>query len=794
MKKILRKLPLLALVLLLALTVLVACNGDKVPADTAADTVLDTTVDTSTETQGDDIADTTPQETEAITQIETMPEEETIAIIDADATKYPDMAISGEGYNIFERYEDVDWGYRYGCTYLYEGDVIHAYFAAVGSNGEWDWITYQNSTDGGNTWTDEKVVLTPTQGSMDFYSNCDPGVVYFGGYYYLGYTSTLNSTGACNNIFVARSKNPDGPFEKWNGNGWGGYECQPLVYYDQDYSTFGIGEPSFVELNGTLYIYYSMVVSTGRYTMVATADATNENWPATLKFHGATVESPTDSLDIKYVEDWGKFVGIATGDRMSSNSWLAVFNSDDGLHFEMADIVRENTYSHLHNAGLSSRQNGHINLAEDADRLRVIYAYGTGWGTWNTRVQPITLSLIDKEGAAERMSAEKKKACLPDPGDRTPAVPEDERFLVMVRTDKDVYEYDKTKKQFYLKVNVVDQYMKYKEVPRRTDEIVYLDYDESIISIGDGGKVTINGVGMTSVIISYRGLKNIFWVNITEEPENTGSSSVPVEFEAVKDTYYIYYGERNLHRPQLRGRMWWADGSFTEYYVDDTDVPVTFTDYDSSVINVSSKGIVSALKKGETNVTLTCHGMTCTIKVVVTDDKSLGCYQLVEEQVVMDYTNLDFTVKEALGVLSSLNSTSAEWEDDAIKLTVTGTKTHDMNDPQFTLAYDKSLAVINADDYNYLEITYKVPTGGSGYNNRMQIFFMVGDITKPEDAVGVGAYAMQGLTADGEYHTIRIDLSNKDWWTGRINALRIDFFDYATQDDVMYITNIKLVK
>ena len=795
MNRWIKKLSIFALVALLSLCVMVACSGDSTPADTTAETTGDTTVETTAEaTTNATEADTQAGADETTAETTPVVEDETVAVVQADNTKYPDMAIAGDGYDIYQMREDQDWGYRYGVTYLYEGDVIHAYFAAVGSNGEWDWITYKNSTDGGATWTEEKVVLTPTKGSMDFYSNCDPGVVYFGGYYYLGYTSTLNSTGACNNVFVARSKNPDGPFEKWNGSGWGGYECQPIFYYDQEYSQFGIGEPSFVELNGTLYVYYSMIAPTGSYTMVATADATDENWPATLQNHGVAVVKETDSIDIKYVEEWGKFIGIATGDRMTSSSWLAVFESNDGLRFELADVVRENTYSHLHNAGISSRQNGHINLTEDADKLRVIYAYGAGWGTWNTRVQPITLTLIDKEGASARMTQEKKIACLRDPGNKAPALAEGDRYLVMVRPDKDVYEYPLEKGTFYLSVSVVDAYMKYKELPRREEGVTFSGYDESIISIGNNLKVTINGVGMTPVIVSYQGLSNVFWVNITEKPENTGSANEPVDFVAVKDTYYIYFGERNFYRPQLRAQILWANGTFTEYYVDSQKESLTFTGYDQSIIKVSATGIVSALKKGETNVTISCRGMTCTVKVVVTDDKSLAYYNLPEEEVVMDYSNLDFTIKEALGVMSSLNSTAAEMEGEAVKLTVTGTKTHDMNDPQFYISYDKSLDTVNADDYDYLEITYKVTADSSSYANRMQIFIMTGDITTPQDAVGVGAYAMAGLTVDGEYHTLRIKLSDKTWWTGKINGLRIDYFDYAVQGDTMYITNIKLVK
>ena len=364
----------------------------------------------------------------------------------------------------------------------------------------------------------------------------------------------------------------------------------------------------------------------------------------------------------------------------------------------------------------------------------------------------------------------------------------------MVRPDKDVYEYALEKGTFILNVDVVDAYMTYKGLSRRETGVVFSEYDESIISIGENGKVTIKGVGMTSVIVTYQGLSNIFWVNITETPENTGSSTTPVDFVAVKDTYYIYMGERNLYRPQIRAQMLWADGSFTQYYVDNQSQTLTFTDYDRDLITVSSKGIVTALKTGETNVTVTCCDMTCVVKVVVTDDKSLAYYNMPEVEVKLDYTNLDFTVKEALGVMSALNNTSAEMDGEAVKLTVTGNKTPDMNDPQFSISYDKTSQNINADDYGYLEITYKVSTESSSHANRMQIFIMTGAATTPQDAVGVGAYVMENLIVDGEYHTLRIKLSDKTWWTGKINSLRIDFFDYAVQGDTMYITNIKLAK
>jgi len=97
---------------------------------------------------------------------------------------------------------------------------------------QWDWIRYRSSDNGGTSWSDETIALTPTPGTDDAWSVCDPGAVKIGEYYYIGYTSCYNVYGRDNNVFVARSKNVYGPFnEKWNGQGWSTSEAQPVVYF-----------------------------------------------------------------------------------------------------------------------------------------------------------------------------------------------------------------------------------------------------------------------------------------------------------------------------------------------------------------------------------------------------------------------------------------------------------------------------------------------------------------------------------------------------------------------------------
>lgn len=133
------------------------------------------------------------------------------------------LILKDEGQDIYMPRQCQSWGYRYGPSIMVHGDICEAWFASPGDGYEADWFTYRHSEDGGRTWSEERVVMTPVPNSMDWFSVCDPAVFKYGKYYYIGYTSTVfaNGGGVCNNGFVARSTSPTGPFERWCGNGWG---------------------------------------------------------------------------------------------------------------------------------------------------------------------------------------------------------------------------------------------------------------------------------------------------------------------------------------------------------------------------------------------------------------------------------------------------------------------------------------------------------------------------------------------------------------------------------------------
>ena len=182
---------LLSLFLLLFATVLLACTPTP-DSSVVTDTITEAPTDAPTEapTEGE-----TEVPTEEIT--EEIPEEITeeittdyfeanrVETVAPDILKDVHMVVSGEGYDVYQLPDNGNGGYRYGCTYLYNEDgSVDAFFACMGSAAldEWDWIAYRHSPDGGKTWGVERMVVTPTLGSHDDFSCCDPGVVYSNGY------------------------------------------------------------------------------------------------------------------------------------------------------------------------------------------------------------------------------------------------------------------------------------------------------------------------------------------------------------------------------------------------------------------------------------------------------------------------------------------------------------------------------------------------------------------------------------------------------------------------------------
>lgn len=537
------------------------------------------------------------------------------------------------GFDVFAPVAN-SWGYRYAPTIFYYPDgSMDAWFATPGTNGEWDWFTYKHSDDG-VTWGGEKVVLQPTADSMDHYSVCDPGLVWFNGYYYLGYTSTIVSTGGGinNNVFVARSLNADGPFEKWNGTGWGG-DPAPIVYFDEEDTGWGAGEISFVELDGTLYCYYSWVCTNGRFCYVSVADSTNENWPATMEFKGrAFTNNSGDQADVVYVEDTGMFLAFFTTNRFTETSSIQLMESKDGIHFTQGEMISNNIAKYCHNMGVSKRPNGHIQLK---DNLMIGYAYAAGgngsnyWGKWPTRFQRITLTTYtgelnktDKGNLGVHITGyEWERPENPEPIAISTTPHTVKLHLSDIENSFAVKWYDTTLRSYEIE---------------DVSELVFSDYDASIVEF-ENGKLIPKSVGKTTAKVTYRGEWEIeFKVYIYEDSfEYDQETPEIVEFTPVYDEITIYSASANgaRHSAQVRAFVRFADDTWGEAYNDRTashpDYPamvpaenylMTFTSSDEGVVRVNGKGVLTPKSVGTAVITVTMSdGKSFTVKVNVVE-------------------------------------------------------------------------------------------------------------------------------------------------------------------------------
>ena len=143
--------------------------------------------------------------------------------------------------------------------------------------------------------------------------------------------------------------------------------------------------------------------------------------------------------------------------------------------------------------------------------------------------------------------------------------------------------------------------------------------------------------------------------------------------------------------------------------------------------------------------------------------------------------NLDLTKKENASLVVASHNTAVAFDSKAgaLALTVQGA------DPHVTIVYDGELS---ADGYKTLEITYMLPASNSKGNNVTDLFLCAGNVQNPDASASVRVTH----AADGEYHTMVIDLSGKSFWQGDIHKIRFDYLDGCEAGDVMYIKSIVL--
>ncbi len=549
-----------------------------------------------------------------------------------DQDRHIGLSVTDPGYDVFRPVDSPHFDYRYGPSMILNDDgSIDAYFSAPGDGQkEYDWISYRHSDDNGATWSEDKMILSSDPGSRDSVSVCDPDVFYYAGYYYLGYTSTLDheNKGLANSVFLARSRYPDGPFSKWDGKGYG-KEPVPIVCYDGTWLGWGAGEPSFVVLDDTLYLYTTMDTYAADYvrvrtTEVRTADLRDPDWPSKLEYRGVAVvrtDNPgeegyeyndCDSWDVAYIEEYGKFVSVCTNRRFNRDSCILYYESDDGINFEGVSELNENIICGCHNCGIMGDKSAHI---KKGDRTFLGYAYGGSgdpkWGMWATRFAPFSISLKkdsdtvneEKENLKERRRFTKRS---------------DTMGLIFFSTDRLTAIGRLGDSSIPLSFYIYDE--AFIRHPVNADFVRLTGYDRRVINTING-RVIPAGEGITYAYAEYEGFKRRICFVVTsgedygrvlENPGMTDFFSPVEEYNIDKNVYYL-----TAVRPLAR----YEDNSIREIKCITVKNPeFVLSSADMSICGVSPDGVLIPMAEGSTIVTVTSNtGRSYSVRVNVTD-------------------------------------------------------------------------------------------------------------------------------------------------------------------------------
>ncbi|MBO4325752.1 MAG: hypothetical protein J5950_00590 [Clostridia bacterium] len=525
-------------------------------------------------------------------------------------------------------------GYRYGPSMIINEDgSIDAWLASnSGVGGEIDWGMYRRSYDGGITWTRDTGAVRPTSAAEDWNWSCDPGVIKIGEYYYATYTTILWHDGVDNNLFVARSKTPQGAFvEKWTGSGWGGGDPKPIVTYDGPKVKWGAGEGAMVVVGSTLYLYSSWNDMMGEYTRVYTADANDPNWPATMQYRGIMYKhnDAEDSADVKYVDAYNCFIAVATSSRFSDKCFVHILTSFDGIWFRQESVLSHQNkdsliQTNIHNMGITGDALGHIDIFNTQQYIG--YAYqpkGFDWGNWPTRLTPIVFVGTDNYTHTENVISSTSDG-------QKNVNKEHTSEIVQIRAayngSCNVDVTSKSKSYEFSIIGITQAGGQYEFKSSDYKKLEYI-YDSSKLSV-DANKHTVKLLAdsVERLYIKYEELV----CELAIVPAYLDNSTPAEFYPEVEEVTFYFKKERK--QPAFIAKsarneylmLWGNKSSFTD--ANSKDIPaairgwsqeVELSGWDPEIISVSSAGLITPKGIGETTITAKYMGFEATIKVVV---------------------------------------------------------------------------------------------------------------------------------------------------------------------------------
>lgn len=543
-----------------------------------------------------------------------------------NATNERLFRVANSGWDIY-----TGGGCRFGASMIINDDgTIDAWLAGLSDDAyESDWGYYRKSYDGGQSWTDDIAALRPAYATSDWRWTCDPGVVKIGDYYYCGYTSISWADGLDNNMFVARSKDPCEFFdEKWDGLGWSP-NGEPALSYDGEFSKWGMGEPCFVVMDGTIYCYVTWKADYNA-ARVYTAPADDPDWPGKLTFAGTAYicDVEEDSCDVKYVDAYGCYVAVATANRFTDSSYIRVHTSFDGITFREDTRIKSDDavlLKKIHNMGITGTADGHLDITK---QNYISYAYAaeeSRWGDWHTRFAPITWLGTETYGKERTVIRRAAPSTVDTEHSREVTAITPTRFIYVSK--------NRPLRHYYVSVRTPDGVVT--SADNATLAQMEYEYDPDLITLDTAANtIRVKRTGIiTSVKVKYKGAYSTMIVKDEDyipKPSRFYAENDSVTLDRLNmvkqpafiacdgfGNYLHLWGEKtsfNQSQQWLFNNM--AVGSWYQ--------SVVFTDYDPEIIDLDPKtGVITPKSPGTTTVTAKYYDMTASYTVIV-DENCFG--------------------------------------------------------------------------------------------------------------------------------------------------------------------------
>ncbi|MBE7055886.1 MAG: hypothetical protein E7388_00395 [Ruminococcaceae bacterium] len=489
---------------------------------------------------------------------------------------------------------------------MYANGDIDGWYTCSGSITGETWIVYNHFERETNQWSDYKCVLQTSAGALDSYAVSQPSVIKYGDYYYMAYTgSSLNEEGAessCTGGFIARSENPDGPYEKWNGADWGGIAV-PFVYFNGPVNQPGASSLSLVEIDDTVYVYYTWDSADTEGNIVsqirlAKANIKDENWPGKINQYGNVCYGKGDisGLDVKYSEATGKMIAVGVDNSDTDESRIVCFEGNTPEKLIRIAVSEGEIHKKINSVGVSGSVNGHIRAESDYEPF-LMYAYDKGY-QWSS----IEFCLSDRTGSSNQ------PVYITEESDVSDEEIDENASIMALKADIGFQNYIISDNREVM-LSVMDQNGTIRPLTEgEKQRLTFSEHNEDIIDF-DGNICIPKNSGLTTVKVTLDGVSTYYTAAVYNDP-NTNKEN-PAYLKCYESVVVQSLSEESA--VQLCAFTESNGGTFREHYTD-----LTFSDYDNEIINISESGILKPISEGKTEVTLTHRDRSVIITVIIT--------------------------------------------------------------------------------------------------------------------------------------------------------------------------------